>query len=316
MANLFIYIDSYNVLLITIFFTFIVYLIYHFLNRGFYYTDYYQADDNNNQDKISFVITNRTDSEIFVDLCNLNEKDNSYSFYTSPNNYDKLIEYLKNHIVYVYQTVLEYSDNDYIKKFVYKTKYNINKTDKEPIISSLDEIDLYQYDSHIINSKKSYIFNYFNSLELKLSPNEKVSVNLYFDQYDKGLNTQPIKHLISLKNNSNKTKVVELFNKEYYQDANNKDVEIKSIFGDTHYKDILDYHEIMPIVFSKLKMHFSDENVDSEIIINKKSYTIVDFYQSTQLQSNIIEHEFKNVNYINNFSVELKPNSEIIICLK
>lgn len=312
-----IYVDSFNILIGIIIFLSSFYIFFYFINRhrGFQEYDEYE-DFGNTEDKISFVITNRTDNEITVDVCNLDELDNSYTFYTSPNNYQKLIEYLKSHIVYVHYTVIEYSNDDYVKKFVYKTKHDINKTDREPIISSLDNIDIYQYRGNIIVSEQSYNFNYFNSLELKLSPNEKIAINLYYDQYDKKIYKKPIKHIISLKNNSEKTEVVKLFDKAYFENIKNNDIEIQSLFGHKHYQDIVDYQEVTPIVFNEIKLYFPDDNIDSEVIINEKSYTILDFYKPTQLQANIVEYDFIKTKYINNFSIELKPNSEIILAIK
>jgi len=276
-----------------------------------------QFDNNSNNTSIYFNLKNNTDEELILDLLNLNEEDDRYSFNNGDKDSIKLKEYLKSNTMFVNTTRVIYGINEqWYKNFIYHTSYTPIKENKEPILIAFDDFDKYQFQSNIIQSEVSYPLGNFDSLEIKLIPKDTMSIVLFCSDYNKCIKKQPVVCALSIKNTSNEKKTVELFNEDYLNKSNeDKSVEIKSIFGDGHYEQIIKCNE-MPLVVKDIKFIISKENIDSSCKINNKEFKIFNYITANQVQANVIDVPLENKTYIFNMSVEIEPNTEILISIK
>ena len=272
---------------------------------------------------LSFILTNNTDEELTVDLCNLDSNDNRYSFNVSNRDYKKTIEYLKSHTLFVYHTRVIYTSSDFYKNVIVMNKFTPSRISKKPLLVAFDEMDKFQFQMDTIAVNKSYNFDYFNSLELKLIPKSTITIHLYSSDYNKLIEKEPIKCALSIKNNSDEVKLVNLFDLEYYKllkEKNDNEIEIKSLFdymsdGD-HYTEIILQNNSIPLLIKKLKFYLTADNSISKFYINKNERNIHDLINKDQYVAGIIDLELDNITAINDMQIEVRPNTEILISFK
>ena len=288
--------------------------------------DYIYEEQENEREKVnclSFILTNNTDEEVSVDLCNLNPDDARYSFRISCMDYKKMIEYLKSHSLFVFYTKVTYTSPDFYKNVIVMNKFTPSSISKKPLLLAFDEMDKFQFQMDTIAVNKSYNFDYFNSLELKLIPKSTTIIHLYSSDYNKLIEKEPIKFALSIKNNSDEVKLVNLFDLEYYKllkEKNDNEIEIKSLFdymsdGD-HYTEIILQNNSIPLLIKKLKFCLTADNSISKFYINKHERNINDLINKDQYVAGIIDLELDNITAINDMQIEIRPNTEILISFK
>jgi hypothetical protein len=263
---------------------------------------------------LSFTLENLTNREIALDICNL-KQDDSYKFHVS-SDYEKLVEYLKLNHLNVCSTRVFYSNDSWKKDIVTSRSFNPFRVSEKPIIRGFNNFNNTQFQRNIIESDELYLFNYFNTLIVKLTPFDKKTINLittsddsdfYTERLKKDISCNPIKEFLSLsiKNNTDEEKIVNLFDKEYYKALNNN-IEIKSIYNDDFF---IPYFE-EPIKVEKIKICTDLEK--AECVINGEEYLIVS-EKKCFFNKDIIELVMKNAIMIDKFCLKIHPNSELLI---
>lgn len=301
--------------------------LWAYLKKDEVYEDLYHPDNFERDKVISFKLKNNTDEELVLDLCHLDKNDSRYSFEVSGTGYDILIEYIKTHSLFVHATRIKYEPSNvwdgtgipnWLKNYVYLNEITPFLKGKNPILIACDDVSENQFQLNVIDSVGSYSFDYLNSLEIKLLPNDSIDLSLFCSDYNKLLKKKPIKCALLVKNISNEKKVVELFNKDYYLklQEGTSGVEIESIFGKEHYKTILSQFEALPLVVNNVKFIITKENNQSLYEINNREYQMCDYVSEKQFQSNVVNFKLSEDTYINNMSIEIEPNTEMLISIK
>jgi len=288
------------------------------------YDEAYPPDDiiSENKNIVVFNIKNNTDEEIELDLCQLDEKDSRYSFNMEDKNYTRFIDYIKVNSLFICNTRVSYGYGiDFYKNFIYHNEYNPFKSNKKPILVAFDNFDSCQVQKNIIQSNNSYIFDYLNSLEIKLIPKDDMRIVLFCSDYNKLVKYTPLICALSIKNNTNEKQVVELFNKDYIKKINeNKYVDIQSIFGEGHYSQIVEHYINMPLIATKLKFVTGQGDNNKYWLslckINNKEFKLGDYITVNQFQANVIDVDLIKQTCIFNMSFELEPNSEVLLSIK
>jgi hypothetical protein len=130
-------------------------------------------------------------------------------------------------------------------------------------------------------------------------------------KYEDGFNVEsvPLNLLICVKNTTNEKRIVKLFENGSYL-PNDEWVE-KKIFHNylTQEEKIADMQE-KPLVFTEMVFQTEKENFVSQIIINSYSYFLKDLLKSYKLS-----YKTKKT-YIHNLTIEIQPNSEILLIIK
>lgn len=131
-------------------------------------------------------------------------------------------------------------------------------------------------------------------------------------KYEDGFNVEsvPLNLLICVKNTTNEKRIVKLFENGSYL-PNDEWVE-KKIFHNylTQEEKIADMQE-KPLVFTEMVFQTEKENFVSQIVINSYSYFLKDLFKSYKLSYRIIQKT-----YIHNLTIEIQPNSEILLIIK
>jgi hypothetical protein len=130
-------------------------------------------------------------------------------------------------------------------------------------------------------------------------------------KYEDGFNVEsvPLNLLICVKNTTNEKRIVKLFENGSYL-PNDEWVE-KKIFHNylTQEEKIADMQE-KPLVFTEMVFQTEKENFVSQIVINSYSYFLKDLLKSYKLSYRTQK------TYIHNLTIEIQPNSEILLIIK
>ena len=130
-------------------------------------------------------------------------------------------------------------------------------------------------------------------------------------KYEDGFNVEsvPLNLLICVKNTTNEKRIVKIFENGSYL-ANDEWVE-KKIFHNylTQEEKIADMKE-KPLVFTEMVFQTEKENFVSQIVINSYSYFLKDLLKSYKLSYRTQK------TYIHNLTIEIQPNSEILLIIK
>lgn len=259
----------------------------------------------------------------------MNENDSRYNFYIN-GDYKKTIEYIKAHSLFVYKTKVAYIDNSegknitsdlekyWLKNFIYSSSFTPHREDRFPVIVACVDYDINQFQNNIIESIGSYIFDYYNSLEISLLPKTTMSISLLYSDYNKNnIKKQPIRYSLSIKNNTDESQIVNLFDDSYYKSVcENKSVEIESIFGKGDYENVIKQFENIPLVAKNIQVICGEKNIISKCKINSHEFKLMDYYTLEQQQADVIDINLLKETYIHNMSIEVKPNTELLISFK
>lgn len=242
---------------------------------------------------LKFTLKNNTDECLDLDLCHLEQTD-KYSFKNSGGEYERLINYLKIKTLKVYCTIVHYNHENWHGDIINLHNYSPFTQSIKPILVGIDSFILNGLSKNIIQSENKYDFDYFNTLKIKLYPREEKEISLLTVDHISEYKYIPIKCAIKIKNSSNQTQKVKLFDEKYY--LTNPEVEIKSIFETVNYHEVIKYFEVNPILLKSMKIYtpnqtfinytlnFDQIHVDNsmEERINKewKSYFNIDIEQS------------------------------------
>jgi len=317
------------ILVLVIIFILIIALWIGLKKDAIIYDEIYPPDDFDKDKIITFQLQNNTDEEIKLDLCRLDKNDNRYSFSVSGGeDYDMLIEYLKLHSLFVNGTRVNYGLKntwsgfglpDWYKNFIYLKNFTPFEKSNTPIFIACDDISENQFQLNVIQSVGSYSFDYLNSLEIKLLPKDTMQISLFCSDYNKSLIKKPIKCSLSIKNTGSEKQVVELFKLDYFknlEENKNNGIEINSIFGKEHYRNVAQQFNNIPLIATNVKFILTKENKNSICKINLREFPICNYVSINQFQSNVINCPLENETYILNMSIEIEPNTEMLISIK
>jgi hypothetical protein len=269
-----------------------------------------------NQTAISFVLENKTDQVIDLDLCRLDKNDQRYSFTTSVNDYDKFIEYIKCHILYVFETKLSYSNDNWKDEVVMSNNYKPYWVSKLPVFVGFIDYNTHQYQSNLIVSNDEYPFGYFNSLSLKLKPLESKQISLSTTDNAIEYTERKIKCALKIINNSDKSERVNLFDKEYLDNVlRGGKIKIENIFNDNvcGYHEVVNHYDTHILHASKIDILFGELNANSEFKINFDDYKIIDFIDKNQFNMHKIVVDLKEDRFISSFGIDVAAGTEIYI---
>jgi hypothetical protein len=314
--------------IITLCFVFLlVIILWAYLKKDEVYVELYHPDNFERDKSIVFSIKNNTNEELVLDLCHLDKNDSRYSFEASGSGYENIIEYIKTHSVFVHATRIKYEIGNtwdgigipnWFKNYIYLNEITPFSKGRTPILVACDDVSENQFQSNVIDTVGSYSFDYLNSLEVKLLPNDNIELSLFCSDYNKLIKKKPIKCALLLKNTSDCKQKVNLFDKDYF-DSEKKQldgIQIESIFGKEHYKTVINTFEAIPLVANNIKFIITNENRESVCKINNEEFPICYYLSAKQFQSNVVNCPLSNDTYINNMSIEIEPNTEIIISIK
>jgi len=266
--------------------------------------------------QILFNLENNTNEEMWVDLVRLEQTD-KYSFNTSDGNYGMLVEYLKTFSFNVVKTTVNYQHEDWQKDIIYNFTYTPFGITQKSVFVGFDNFYEYQQQRNFIEAKSNYSFDFFNTLMVKLNPNEKKAITLDVSEQASDIEVVAPKCALLLKNISDETQVVKLFNKEYYAEVENKGaVEIESVFNQVSYIEVLKHFDSFPLTAKKIKMFIGMDNIESTFKINFDEEKIIDCMSDDQEQDEVIVKDLGSETFIACFEVELKPNTEMYISFK
>lgn len=265
---------------------------------------------------ISFVLENKTDQVIDLDLCRLDKNDQRYSFTTSVNDYDKFIEYIKHHTLNVFETKVSYLNSNWKDEVIMINNYNPYWTSKLPVFVGFIDYNTHQYQSNLIVSEDKYPFGYFNSLSLKLKPLESKSISLSSTEDSIEHAERKIKCALKITNNSDKKERVLLFDKEYCDNAfHGGKIKIENIFNDNvcGYHEVVNHYDTHILHASKIDVLFCELNANSEFKINFDDYKIIDFVDNNQFYMDKIVVDLKEDRFIASFGIDVEAGTEIYI---
>lgn len=265
---------------------------------------------------ICFILENKTDQVIDIDLCRLDKNDKRYSFTTSVNDYDKFIEYIKYNTLNICETKLSYSNNNWKDEVIMINNYNPYWTSKLPVFVGFVDYNTHQYQSNLIASNDKYPFGYFNSLSLKLKPLESKSISLSSTEDSIEYAERKIKCALKITNNSDKKERVLLFDKEYCDNAfHGGKIKIENIFNDNvcGYHEVVNHYDTHILHASKINILFGEKNVSSDFKINFDDYKIIDFVDKNQFYMDKIVVDLKEDRFIASFGIDVEAGTEIYI---
>jgi hypothetical protein len=305
----------------------LVLILWAYLKKDEVYEELYHPDNFEKEKSIVFKIKNNTNEELTLDLCHLDKNDSRYSFEASGSGYENIIEYIKTHSVFVHATRIKYEIGNYwdgvgipnwFKNYIYLNEITPFSKGRTPVLIACDDVSENQFQSNIIDAVGSYSFDYLNSLEVKLLPNDSIELSLFCSDYNKLIKKKPIKSALLIKNISDSKQTVNLFDKDYFdsEKPQREGIHIESIFGKEHYKTVVGQFEAIPLVANNIKFIITNENIKSVCKINDKEFQICDYFSEKQFQSNVVNCKLSEDTYINNMSIEIEPNTEIIISIK
>lgn len=267
--------------------------------------------------QILFSLENNSDEEIWVDLMRLDPNDTRYKFNTSDGNYPMLVEYLKTYSFNVVKTSVNYQHDNWQSDILYNYSYSPFGVSEKPIFIGFHNFDKNQQQRNFISNNYEYSFDFFNTIAVKLAPQEKKAITMDIDysliEPSAEKNIYP-KCALLVKNNSDETKKIKLFDQEFYNQY--KDCEyIQSVFGQVSYAEVLKHFNSEDVIASKIKMFIGKDNADSSYTLNFDEHKIIDKISDTQEQDEVVEIDLGGETFIAVFEVELKPNTQMYVSI-
>lgn len=265
--------------------------------------------------QIIFTIKNRTDKKLELDINDLECKDERYSFITSLQDYKKFLEYIKVYSLNVVATTVKYNNDCWTKDIVKLKRYNPFEYVSVPVLFGLHHYQNFS-DGRFAQSYSKYNYDYFNSLLISLNPNEEKTLTLFIVESDIDESLENIKCAFTIKNNTNTLQRVDLFDKKYLKKIQQeKNVDITSIFDINDYKSVVSYFNKNILTAQDIRV-YSPDTKSISYKINFDEYEETNVNRRTKQEKSYYIIGFENEKYINNFSIDLPPNTEILISFK
>jgi hypothetical protein len=281
-----------------------IYLIYIYVRKRILEDEFVIEEEFYNYGRILvFDISNCYNEEIELDLCQLDSKDSRYKFENSNGEYEKLSNYLKTHTLNVISTKVIYNNSDWQKDIIRNIMYNPFTNYKRPVFVAMNDFSLPYANKNIVESRHKYEFNYFNSLLVSLKPNESKQIHLFVVENDIKTSNYPVKTGVILKNNSNETQRVNLFDNDLIDG-----IEYDSLFKGNTYQELVNHYNRNHLVAKEVKL-FSKTMNELVYKINFDDYKMT----SDSNENHYYIIDLKNDRFIALFEIEIQANAELII---
>lgn len=295
----------------------VVSIIYGKIKKKIYVQKDSDIVEHNNMGRlISFNFENKTNEKLVLDITQLEQND-KYNFSCSLADYKKFIEYIKIYTINIISTKVNYSNTEICLIDIVKLKtYTPFEYLYVPILVGIHDYEN-KNQTHTAQSLSKYKLDYFNSVIIELRPNEKKSIEFLVVDMDIDKEIECVKCAMKIKNLTDKTENVNLFDK-YYMKENfeTKKVKIDSVFEINDYNSVMGYYNSNLLFAEEIKV-FAPYSEQIKYQINFDKYEMKNSENKTlNTNKNYYEIDLKDRKYIKNFSIELQPNQEVIVSFK
>jgi len=264
---------------------------------------------------ISIRIENKAQEELTLDLFKLDKNDSRYKINYSCD-YDMLCEYAKVKNFNVQGLRIRFNERETFLKVATLKVFSPHDNAEFPLVVPVDDFDRYQFQTNIIQSNESFLWDYFNDVRVRVVGHEYYSIDLFITEKPLLLiSKEDILFGLIIGNDTDEVKQVKLLNEEYWTQNKN---EIESYLPNISYDEILKQRKIEGLFpIRKLKFfNYEGNSFESKVTLNHMNFKINEYKQDGQLQPDFIDIDFLRTIPSSNFSIELQPKSKIIILAK